>query len=330
MSLQTAVSFPFPWGEGVADFVESIQTRVKSKSMVLTVTSPLGVCRAVMMDGIRVKDRQQWTCDPHNLPLPAKHHHLIVTSEVRMPGSAMWTLAVSRLRPEFGQDDLMQASVCLNQCRAGFDIPEDSRMGRVLSTEQGQCLDADPRTLYQLSTRQDAWQQLFEKIMQVHAQRWPQLPQDSTQGRDIVLDWQGVPTWIRSYYLYDMMCLELRQVEPEDVPVVGLVEDSRVARALGFLDDHYMAPPSLDEVAAHVEVSAFHFHRLFSTQVGISPKNYCLRKQIQIAKWLLRNSLKPIATIAEHTGFASHGHFTATFHRMVGCSPRDYREQVSN
>ena len=45
-----------------------------------------------------------------------------------------------------------------------------------------------------------------------------------------------------------------------------------------------------------------------------------------MAKWMLRALRIPIGSIAEMTGFSSHGHFTSTFHRLIGVSPTEYRE----
>ncbi len=125
----------------------------------------------------------------------------------------------------------------------------------------------------------------------------------------------------------DALLLEFRPTDAEDPPAVGLLEDSRVARAAAYLADNYQQSPSLNTVADVVETSAFHFHRLFSRAMGVSPKHFLLRTQLMIAKWLLRSTSTPIGTIATETGFSSHGHFPATFHRIVGGSPSTYRDQ---
>jgi len=120
--------------------------------------------------------------------------------------------------------------------------------------------------------------------------------------------------------------LEVRSLEPDELTTVGLVADPRIAQALAFIHEQFAQAPSLADISRHVHVSPFHFHRLFTRQVGISPKHYLQRKQLQVAKWLLRQGGVPIATIAVRTGFSSHGHFTSTFHRLVGVSPSEYRE----
>ena len=100
----------------------------------------------------------------------------------------------------------------------------------------------------------------------------------------------------------------------------------RVAQAVAYIHENFNQSPTLTQVAQNVGVSPFHFHRLFMKHVGISPKQYLQRKQMQVAKWLLRSSRQSIGKVATQSGFASHGHFTSTFQRMAGMSPRRYRE----
>ncbi len=46
----------------------------------------------------------------------------------------------------------------------------------------------------------------------------------------------------------------------------------RIAAAIDYIHTHYLQQPGLDEVAAHIHLSPFHFQRLFSQWAGTSPK----------------------------------------------------------
>jgi len=48
----------------------------------------------------------------------------------------------------------------------------------------------------------------------------------------------------------------------------------RIEQALVYLEAHRSSQPTLEDVASHVELSPFHFQRLFGRWVGISPKRY--------------------------------------------------------
>lgn len=46
----------------------------------------------------------------------------------------------------------------------------------------------------------------------------------------------------------------------------------RIEQAIHFLDNHYDEQPSLGDLAASAHLSEYHYQKLFSRWVGISPK----------------------------------------------------------
>ncbi len=63
-----------------------------------------------------------------------------------------------------------------------------------------------------------------------------------------------------------------------------------VARAIGYIRLHAMHQPSLENIAAHVGLSAFHFQRLFTQWAGVSPKRFLQHITKQHALEVLRES----------------------------------------
>jgi AraC family transcriptional regulator, regulatory protein of adaptative response / methylated-DNA-[protein]-cysteine methyltransferase len=49
---------------------------------------------------------------------------------------------------------------------------------------------------------------------------------------------------------------------------------ARIAKAIHYIDANFRSQPKLEEVAAHVNLSEFHFNRLFRRWAGITPKQY--------------------------------------------------------
>jgi AraC family transcriptional regulator of adaptative response/methylated-DNA-[protein]-cysteine methyltransferase len=49
---------------------------------------------------------------------------------------------------------------------------------------------------------------------------------------------------------------------------------ARIAKAIRYIDANFRSQPKLEEVAAHVNLSEFHFNRLFRRWAGITPKQY--------------------------------------------------------
>jgi AraC-like DNA-binding protein len=99
-----------------------------------------------------------------------------------------------------------------------------------------------------------------------------------------------------------------------------------IQRALLYLRAHCMREVALQELAAAAGLSKFHFVRLFSTVVGITPHRYQLLLRIGGARTLLRQGAE-IADVAQHTGFFDQSHFTACFRDVVGVTPGRYQLQ---
>ena len=114
----------------------------------------------------------------------------------------------------------------------------------------------------------------------------------------------------------------------DEIPGVGVVQNERIARTLAYIHDHFGESPGFEQFTAAAHISLFHFHRLFSKPVGASPKQYLQSKRLQSDRWLLSTARKSVADIARTTGFASHGHFTSTFRRVVGQSPKAYHTEI--
>ena len=70
-----------------------------------------------------------------------------------------------------------------------------------------------------------------------------------------------------------------------------LCEDySRIEQAILFLDRHAQEQPGLNEIAAYLGLSEYHFQRLFSRWVGISPKRFLQYLTKEHAKYMLEQS----------------------------------------
>ncbi len=70
--------------------------------------------------------------------------------------------------------------------------------------------------------------------------------------------------------------------------------------------------------------------KIFKAAYNITPYAYLIDIRIQLAKDLLGTTKKPINEIAEYLLFSSEYHFSASFKKKVGISPREYRKSLEN
>lgn len=83
---------------------------------------------------------------------------------------------------------------------------------------------------------------------------------------------------------------------------------------------------TLDELAASVSLSKFHFLRTFHNAFGISPMQFITEEKIRQAKYQLLNTKEPVFHISESLGFSTPSYFSKVFKHVTGFSPSDYRK----
>ena len=115
----------------------------------------------------------------------------------------------------------------------------------------------------------------------------------------------------------------------DDRPCEAAPRDRRRAiEAAAWLDAHLHAPVDLQSAAAAVGISAFHFLRVFSSVLGVTPHQYLLRARLRRAARLLARTDRPVTDVAYDVGFADLSNFVRTFHRAAGVAPRRYRRMA--
>jgi AraC family transcriptional regulator len=106
---------------------------------------------------------------------------------------------------------------------------------------------------------------------------------------------------------------------------LGSLGRRTLARVQDYIDAHMKSDISLGDLAAVAGMAADTFARRFKATTGRAPYAYVIEERVRRAELLLRESALPISTIAFRCGFSSQSHFTSTFRRLRGMTPRIYR-----
>src|SRR5512133_839822 len=97
----------------------------------------------------------------------------------------------------------------------------------------------------------------------------------------------------------------------------------RIALAIQYISTHYREQPDLDDVAAKVNLSPFHFQRLFTEWAGVSPKKFVQFMSISHAKNILRENT--ILETAWEAGLSGPGRLHDLFVTIEGMTPGEYK-----
>jgi AraC-like DNA-binding protein len=111
----------------------------------------------------------------------------------------------------------------------------------------------------------------------------------------------------------------------EAAPTAGAADRRRAVDAALWLDEHSHEGVDLEGAARAVELSPFHFLRLFSRALGVTPHQYLVRARLRRAARLLADDERSITDVAFEVGFGDLSNFVRTFHRAAGVSPRRFR-----
>jgi AraC family transcriptional regulator of adaptative response/methylated-DNA-[protein]-cysteine methyltransferase len=98
----------------------------------------------------------------------------------------------------------------------------------------------------------------------------------------------------------------------------------RIARTIRYLDAHYAEQPGLADLAAHLGVSPFHFHRFFSEWAGVTPKDFLQCLTLAHAKRLLRQGRSVLDATLE-AGVSGPGRLHDLFVTLEAASPGEVK-----
>jgi AraC family transcriptional regulator len=112
---------------------------------------------------------------------------------------------------------------------------------------------------------------------------------------------------------------------PKQYP--GGLSQPQVQYLTDYIQAHLDRPIHLEELAALLHMSQYHFCRLFKRSTGRSPHQFVIQQRVDRAKQLLQRSNQNLLEIATHCGFTDSSHLARHFRKHTGSSPTTFRRQ---
>ncbi len=97
--------------------------------------------------------------------------------------------------------------------------------------------------------------------------------------------------------------------------------DVAVNHAVLFINEHYAEPDVIDRVHERADLSVAYFRKLFKRQMGVSPQAYLTRRRMQVARYELHRSRRPIKQIAAEVGYDDPLYFSRIYVKYWGHPP---------
>lgn len=99
-----------------------------------------------------------------------------------------------------------------------------------------------------------------------------------------------------------------------------------IVLCMDYIYNHMNCRITVDELAEYAGLSPSYLSRLFKKELNISISDYICEMKIEKAQHLLKYSDYSLIDIANHLAFSSQSHFIQTFKKLVGVTPKKYRD----
>lgn len=106
------------------------------------------------------------------------------------------------------------------------------------------------------------------------------------------------------------------------------LEPVKLQIVINYINDYLNRDLHLAELANLVQISPYYFSRLFKQSIGVTPHQYVTQCRIEKAKQLLKRRDLSITYISQQVGFHDQSHFSKTFCKIVGVTPKKYRDSL--
>ncbi len=105
---------------------------------------------------------------------------------------------------------------------------------------------------------------------------------------------------------------------------------NRIAAAISYIQNNFKTQPGLGEIAMNLNISPFHFQKLFTDWAGVSPKKFLQYITVAHAKKLLKNQGATLFDAALETGLSGTGRLHDLFISIEGMTPGEYKNGGEN
>ena len=112
--------------------------------------------------------------------------------------------------------------------------------------------------------------------------------------------------------------------KPKALPATSHTEQRIADHLIQMISAHSGQKITLQQLADAAHISTTYLHRIFRTQLGMTPGAYLAKVRMEESKLLLREGTLSMGEIAKQLGFSSQQQFSRQFHTVTGMTPSEY------
>lgn len=117
---------------------------------------------------------------------------------------------------------------------------------------------------------------------------------------------------------------KMRKIETTNVYSLQIV------KTIEYVNNHLYENIKISDIADQINLNQFYLSTLFKQETGTNLKDFILKKKIETAKNMIDYSDYSFIEIADSLGFCSQSYFILSFKKIVGMTPKDYKDSLKN
>lgn len=129
-----------------------------------------------------------------------------------------------------------------------------------------------------------------------------------------------------SLQLSELLAQEKKQTSPYKLKVS---EIEKVYEAQKFLQQSYLDPPSIEDLAQKIELDRIKLQEGFREIFQVTPFQYLQNYRLDLARVLLEEKKLTVSNVAHRIGYSNVSYFSYAFKRRYGMTPGQYRHRFS-
>ncbi|TCV95216.1 AraC family transcriptional regulator [Biostraticola tofi] len=126
-----------------------------------------------------------------------------------------------------------------------------------------------------------------------------------------------------------LLLLNIIEILPNGVHISAGKSGTLSSKIMNYIEEKYLSKISLEDIAAHLNVSGSYASRTFKKETGGTIQEYIIIRRIRHSCFLLEESDDSIAVIAEKSGFKYVTYFIKCFSEVTGLTPLRYKNSIT-
>ncbi len=144
-------------------------------------------------------------------------------------------------------------------------------------------------------------------------------------------DWQSDTDHLAMEQVTNTILVSMLQnmgITKRSAPITGGLSPKITTMVCDYMQANFHRQVYLAELATLAQLSEYHFCRMFKRSMAQTPQAYLLAVRIEQVKLRIANNQQSIAETALQCGFSNQSHMGRYFKKIVGLSPRQYRQLI--